>query len=585
MGFGGDLYSDGSCEHSPIRGLARAACASAEVDAEGKRRRAIYLPVPRHLPQTSQAGEHIGVAVSRRMAARTAHVRSDCANVVRAANAPIKLALSPAKVYSCIVLDRYTRLGEAAVAGTTVSWVKAHRADCDAHDADTRRDVRGNAVADQLAGQAVALHPQPSIDQKRMLDFYLRRAPLFARAIGVTLAMFPPSEEQRLARKPKPEDERAAAARDQHFWVFSQCMWRCERCGKWAHGDTLSARHVAEHCSGHIAHLRAAEWSDKGHNISRVSGDLPIAFCGRCGAWGYRRTHNLGRPCRGPTPAGAQALARIAKGQHPWRKRLPGGGSAPRSNILVTTAFDKCSKMWRSRRAGSEARSRVAGGTAEDGTSDRIGDGINTATASDTADMEDEVRGQTPHLPEHGAADSCDEDPFGHGGNLSQEESPAASGAARNGAGDCSGAAASPLTNREGALGGEDDTTRTSNRSVANNGSLANSATGHAAGLTDRKRNLVSAGDRLEAMRRRVRARFSSAPTAPTAEAAKGKDGGMEDGRFDGGVSGQAVASQSEAMSTIDGSSTPQGRRCGSSSPGGARGQLHHLSELAAGHG
>ncbi len=48
-GFGGDVFSDGSCVHSPIRGLARAGCASAQVDAVGNRARGMYLPICRKL--------------------------------------------------------------------------------------------------------------------------------------------------------------------------------------------------------------------------------------------------------------------------------------------------------------------------------------------------------------------------------------------------------------------------------------------------------------------------------------------------------------------------------------------------------
>ncbi len=151
-GFGGDLFTDGSCAQNPIRGLARAGCAAIEADEAGERKRGIYMPIPRHLPQTSQSGEHVGVAVARRKAVRPAHVRSDCDNVVRAANALVAKALAPARAYAGIVLDRFTRLDEASKA-TQVSWVKAHRAKSDQHDSETKREVRANAAADHLAGR------------------------------------------------------------------------------------------------------------------------------------------------------------------------------------------------------------------------------------------------------------------------------------------------------------------------------------------------------------------------------------------------------------------------------------------------
>ncbi len=215
VGFGGHLYSDGSCAHNQIRGLARAGAASAQVDEDGRRIRAVYMLVPSSLPQTSQAGEYLGVAISRRMAARPAHVRSDCANVVRAANAPAGKAPGPGRMYAGILMDQYAR-SDAASRGTIVSWVKAHRVEADGMDGDTLRDVRGNAVADALAGEAVGLHPQPTEGQRAELDYHLKRAPMVARAVGVALAMFPPTEQHRLRRREKPPSADDARSKQQH---------------------------------------------------------------------------------------------------------------------------------------------------------------------------------------------------------------------------------------------------------------------------------------------------------------------------------------------------------------------------------
>ncbi len=283
--------------------------------------------------------------MARRKAVRKSHIRCDCANVVRANNAPARVALNPARKYAGIILDKYTRLGEEAAA-SEVTWVKAHRADGDHLDADTRRDVRANAAADALAGEGIDMHPQPSQKQRDTLEFYLRRAPLVAKAAGVALAMFPPSEGQRLHRKARPEEESKAEADDGHRWAFCQNVWRCERCGTWARGDTLTQKHRRSKCKGHIAMLCAEEWTNLGHNIALVEGEVPFAFCARCGAWGNRRAHHLSRPCREPTQAGSLALKRIARGWHPWQKKLSGGGSAPRAAVRVKAAFTMASGRW-----------------------------------------------------------------------------------------------------------------------------------------------------------------------------------------------------------------------------------------------
>ncbi len=436
VGFGEHLYSDGSCAHHPIRGLARAGASSTQVDEDGRRVRAVYMPVPSSLPQTSQAGEHLGVALSRRMAARPAHVRCDCANVVKAANAPAAKALGPGRMYAGLLMDQYSR-ADAVSRGTKVGWVKAHRAEAEGMDAATLRDVRGNAAADALAGEAVGLHPQPTAGQRAELEFFLKRAPLIARAVGVALAMFPSAEQQRLRRREGPASAADARSRQQHYWSFSQGSWRCECCGTWARGDALTARQRAEHCRGHIAHKCAKAWSDNGHLIAMVAGDAPFAFCSRCGAWGNRRARKLMRPCVGPTPAGSQALQRIARGRHPWRRKLAGGGEAPRTSVKVTTVFDKAAARWRSmgtgassgRRGSRHAANAVSGAAvtlSAGGTEGVAAGGIVALRAAPQGAAE--LPPSPADDPMIGVAD--DEDPFGHGGSLSQDSQPAGSAAA-----------------------------------------------------------------------------------------------------------------------------------------------------------
>ncbi len=429
-GFGGDLFTDGSCTHSPIRGLSRAGCSAVEADEAGGRRRGIYMPIPRHLPQTSQSGEHVGVAMARRQAARPAHIRSDCENVVRAANDPASKALAPARTYAGIVLDKYTRLDDASRA-TRVSWVKAHRADSDQHSAETKREIRANAEADRLAGEAVLLHPQPTHDQQVRLNYYLRRAPLIAKAVGVAQAMFPAAEATRLTRRRRPASAVEARERSLHFWSFNQGVWRCDCCGTWVSGCDLTARHRTESCGGHIAHRCADAWSALGHKIALVKGDAPFAFCSRCGAWGNRRARRLKLPCRGPTPAGAMALARIGRGQHPWRRRLAGGGDAPRTRIVVTKAFDKASKVWGAVGGGGRYWRRTGGArgtneTDEDAVDARLDGGGDGATAgpSDIVRIARSQGAEDERQPEADMdLDVFEEgDPFGHGGSLSQEE-------------------------------------------------------------------------------------------------------------------------------------------------------------------
>jgi hypothetical protein len=583
-GFGGWVYTDGSCVHSPIRGLARAAAAAVQVNDSGDRIRAIYLPVPKHLPQTSQAGEYVGVATARRMAVRRAHVHCDCENVVRTANAPAKAALSAAKTYAGIALDKYTRMGDAAVAGTEVSWVKAHRAAHDGMSEVERRDVKGNAAADKLAGEAVLLHPQPTYDQKQQLEFYLRRAPLVARAVGTALAMFPPAEAHRLRRRQPPASVEEAEATDRHYWQYGQGMWRCDRCGTWAHGDELRTKHYTERCPGHVAHRRAGAWTNKGHKVAMVSGVAPFAFCARCGAWGNRRARKLDRQCQGPTPAGTMALARIAKGKHPWRRRLSGGGDAARTNVVVTSAFDRSTKKWSSldstkravgrRRARHEAqddqgeegdvqqqRQRKHGPRQrpDDATGGAVGgsSGSGDWDLEGVADMDTELcQGAGP-----GAGDGYDEDPFGHGGSLSQE---ASSG--------CAGSDGKVSVGTRCAAGRGDGRSHGQSRGAGGEGQ-GSAAVSAAAGNDARVAGKVSrsATDRLEDVRRRVRMKVMSAA------ADYGTPGEVVAGRQLKGVGEPHVGAGLPTAQTrsVDNSLEPFGV-CGGGETGGARRQTHH---------
>ncbi len=92
-------------------------------------------------------------------------------------------------------------------------------------------ETSSNAIVNVLAGEAVLLHPQPSADQRTSLAYYLRRAPLVARAIGAALSLFQPSEASRMRRLRPPADAAAAREQAQHYWVFDQGKWRCVNCG------------------------------------------------------------------------------------------------------------------------------------------------------------------------------------------------------------------------------------------------------------------------------------------------------------------------------------------------------------------
>ncbi len=86
IAVGGRLYWDGSCTTPSVKRLARAACSVVQTDAEGNPTKILQAAVPRHLPQTAQAAEFLGLAIAMHAIRRQAVVIGDSLNVVRAAN-------------------------------------------------------------------------------------------------------------------------------------------------------------------------------------------------------------------------------------------------------------------------------------------------------------------------------------------------------------------------------------------------------------------------------------------------------------------------------------------------------------------
>ncbi len=352
-----------------------------------------------------------------------ATIKSDCLNVVRSANAAGRTSLGPGRLYAGIALDKWTMAVKDKLI-EEVSWVKAHRTKTGNEDEATALDIKGNAAADRLAAEAVSSHDQPSAEQKDRLLFYLTRAPLVAKAIGVALATFPAKEDRRLRRVPRPSSVEEAKHLNRHWWTFSEDSWRCALCGKWSNGDRLGPKLRAERCDGHMAEGRAGMWHSLGHRIRVAGGAYTFAYCAKCGAWGSRRSYKLQQRCAAPTAAGAAALKRIARGLHPWRKKLAGGGEAPRSAITVKAAYVPEANAWMGLDQAASGQPTNLSGHANPGSENHNAQWMESAagTASTAAggqcnfDVAPSVA-----VPLSAEGDEFAEDPFGHGGGLDDE--------------------------------------------------------------------------------------------------------------------------------------------------------------------
>ncbi len=412
MGFGGKIYVDGSCKPHVIRGLARATCAVVEATARGLARRVATAAVPRHLPQTPQAGEYLGMAVAFGLVQRPASIAGDCLNVVRDASRPLRQALGASRMYGGLVLS-FARDPDRRRLVSSVRWTKAHRAEGQAVDDEDELDRRGNALADEAAKAALVDHAPWGVAATAEVEFHVRRAPLVARAVAAALELFPraPGDMKRL---PRPADESQAAARQLHHWVYAAGSWRCTRCNDWSTRRRLAPYRARQKCTGCTLVDEARGQAEDGHRLCQVEAELPFTFCSRCGAWGHRRAHKLRRPCTAPTAAGDQALKRIAQGVHPFQRKGRGGVGLPRERIRVVAAYDRDAGAWRRLEPASPADDVLHPLDLQMPT---------TATNMDVdlhaGDLDDR-RGMPMDAMDEDDPFEADMDVFGHGGDLDE---------------------------------------------------------------------------------------------------------------------------------------------------------------------
>ncbi len=338
--IGGRVYVGGSCQPSKIDGLARAGACVTEVDMEGRMVRKLTCAVPKHLPQTAQAAEHLAPVVAIRCTTRQADMFGDCLGVVKALSAPGGTANFARKRYGGLLLDTASNPERRGLC-SSFTWVKAHKAEDSARDDEERLHIRGNALADKGAAEAVGQHPQFGNETKALVEFYEKRAGLVIEAVGTAMSLFPPA----------PGDMKKACHGDQgtagpggskdggggHRWTFSGGAWRCETCWTWLTGDRHPRSRAKEKCEGGARCSELARFTDKGHRMAWADGSLPFAFCTRCGSWASRRPRGLLLACGQAIANGRLALQRIARGLHPWQKREKKGGLQPRTRIRVDT--------------------------------------------------------------------------------------------------------------------------------------------------------------------------------------------------------------------------------------------------------
>ncbi len=284
-----------------------------------------------------------------------------------------------------------------------VEWVKAHRTLTGVESPTARVHILGNCAADEAAKQAVSLHPKFPADLEGDIEFWSKRAPLVAKAVGAALAMFPPVHE-RMQRGVRTGNGNEMIKRRPHSWRFSQGTWRCTTCATWVAAHRLPGERRRGHCEGPCDDERLQKFGGLGHRLCRTQGGTPVIFCVKCGAWSSRRPRKLRQKCTTPTAPGRQALARIARGLAPWQKKGRIGIVEARDTLGTTEAYDGASSQWKA--CTGQGTKRKIGALATHDVDERAGIQVDDIEAETPPETENLSPMQHDQLAPCGAADA-----------------------------------------------------------------------------------------------------------------------------------------------------------------------------------
>ncbi len=419
----GNIFIDGSCSVSAIRGLQRAAMALVQLGEDATPEKVVSVPVWSTLPQTSQASEHAAYAAVTQLLCGESSVFGDCQGVLDLAAAPPRKQLEGRRKYAGIMLST-RRYPEGLSHVKNLIKVKAHRDIGSIEDPRDRWMAIGNDLADAAAKAARDRHPQPTPEQRATVDFYLRRVPLVVKAVGKAMALFPPAGGN-LARAATGRGGAAGSKvrlrRREHVWRFVEGRWRCARCWTYVLGESVPASRRLQQCEGARVTRAMRRSESLGHTMFYAHGDMPIAYCGRCGGWTARRAYHLAKPCSPPTVNGRAALRRISMGLHPWRsKDKETGSECPRGRFSAIACagpmnVDEVDGRPESERA--EAHISSSSASAWPSTVD-----LNTAETNFPPEDIETDEGMANNLLRDQDDEMDEMDVFDHGGSLDQAE-------------------------------------------------------------------------------------------------------------------------------------------------------------------
>jgi len=243
------IVTDGSAVLHCLSDLSRAGWATLWCDSDFKVVYSVSGPVWATLPQSPQAGEHVGFAAGYELAKAPFVGYSDCYNVVAAANKPAEAQVLPGLSYAGVRRSALANYG--ALNFRQARYVAAHRTDSEiaALPDQERKVALANREADLAAKAARRECHEPLTEQQRQeVEGLLKRQRLTLLTIARTLAVFPReprcsrpaklSKEERAQRRQQRALQRArlkaarADLQERHDWVHDQALrtWRCYTC-------------------------------------------------------------------------------------------------------------------------------------------------------------------------------------------------------------------------------------------------------------------------------------------------------------------------------------------------------------------
>jgi len=407
----GNLFADGHCSRTGIKGLDRASWAILELDDTGCPVAWVYGAVPRDLPQTPQAAEYLAAVYASHFVRSPSILHDDCANVVRDMQ-PGRLDVVNERCAYAAVLAHANNVESRALL-TTVK-VKAH-VDHRGLSGAERWKAIGNGYADKFALAAeYSIHPQPTAVMIQDITTDMMHVKATIRVMAAVLPLWG-LDSTKHTRTARPEGEVGVAvkvaSKELHLWELQGERWVCAVCRGFTMTDVLPKHRVRQRCYGLKDRLSASSSCQIGHCLVEVTSTTGrFTICSRCGGCGSRKAVKLGCICSGKLQSrrAREAYNRVFKnGKHP-RTNIPltrSHYSACGNNVSTNQLRSEVDRSRRKRRLTVKSKPWVAAaaGIVEYG-----------PPPGEHDDAQDEMEEEDPY-----GSEAEEQDPYGQ-----QEEDP-----------------------------------------------------------------------------------------------------------------------------------------------------------------